>query len=129
MEWWIETRLTNPLNAREHWSRRAKRAARQRSLVALTLFKALGTRSLEVPPTRAKHVTFTAYVGRGFDDDNLQAALKSIRDGLMEAHVIHGDGPRHGHVFEYEQRRGIPTAKQGVRVSVRLLDPDRSDAP
>jgi hypothetical protein len=118
----VDVRLVNPLNAREHWARRWKRAARQRHLVALTVFQAIGARHFEAPPARPKRVHFTAYVGRLLDDDNLIAALKAIRDGLQDARLISGDAPNDGHVFTYEQRQGIPTAKQGVRISVRLLE-------
>lgn len=36
-----------------------------------------------------------------FNDDGLRAALKPVRDGLMDARVIHSDGPRSGHGFVY----------------------------
>ena len=121
MELWIDTRLVNPLNEREHWGRRSKRNARQKDLVCLTLLQALGAKwHIEADPSRQKRVHFTAYVGRGFDTDNLQASLKAIRDGLVEARLIDGDAPRNGHVFTYSQVPGIPTAKQGVRISVTL---------
>jgi hypothetical protein len=134
VEFWLDTRLVSEANVREHWSHRSKRASRQRSLVALTLLQVLGAREspdprnptrrkrwyIQADPKRAKWVHFTAYVGRPFDSDNLVGALKHVRDGLVEAQLIHGDAPRHGHEFTYEQRAGIPTAKQGVRISVRL---------
>ena len=126
VELWVDTRLVNPLNEREHWNVRAKRAARQRELVALTFFQALGARwHLEADPARPKRVHFTAYVGRGFDDDGLVGSLKAIRDGCIDARLISGDAPKDGHVFTYEQVPGIPTAKQGIRISVRLLEPPR----
>jgi hypothetical protein len=123
VELWVDTRLANPLNAREHWNVRAKRAARQRELVALTFLQALGARwHLEADPHRPKSVHFTAYVGRAFDDDGLISAMKSIRDGLMDSRLIGGDAPTDGHVFTYSQVTGIPSAKQGVRISVRLRE-------
>ena len=119
-------RLVNPLNEREHHMVRAKRAARHRELVALTFLQALGRRwSLEAEPSRQKRVDFLAFVGRGFDaDDNLQASLKSLKDGLIDARLIGGDAPKDGHVFTYRQVPGTSTAKQGVRISVRLLEPE-----
>ena len=121
VELWVDTRLVSP-NVTEHWSRRSRRAARQRDLVALTLFQALGARwHLEADPVRPKRVHFTAYVGRELDSDNLVSSLKNVRDGLQDARLISGDAPRDGHSFTYSQVTGIPTAKQGVRISVRLL--------
>jgi hypothetical protein len=73
-------------------------------------------------------VHFTAYVGRPFDSDNLISALKHVRDGLIDARLIRGDAPADHHEFTYEQRTGIPTAKQGVRISVRLLAPAEDTA-
>ena len=95
VEFWVWTRLVNPLNEREHWNVRSTRAARQRELVALTFFQALGARwHLEADPTRPKRVHFTAYVGRGFDDDGLVSSLKAIRDGCIDARLISGMRPR-----------------------------------
>jgi hypothetical protein len=126
VELWVEVRLVSPnASTKEHWSRRWNRAARQRELVALTLLQALGARwHLEASPQTPKQVHFTAYVGRALDDDNLVSALKAIRDGLQDCRLISGDAPADGHVFRYAQIPGTPTARQGVRISVRLLTPD-----
>jgi hypothetical protein len=124
VELWVDTRLVSEANVREHHTRRSERARRQRELVAMTFLQALGARwHLEADPRRPKRVQFTAYVGRPFDDDNLVTALKHCRDGLVDCRLICGDAPADGHVFSYEQRTGIPTAQQGVRISVRLLAP------
>jgi hypothetical protein len=129
VELWVDTRLVSEANVREHWTRTDNRARRQRELVAMTFLQALGARwHLEAEPTRPKRVHFTAYVGRPFDDDNLIGALKHVRDGLIDARLIRGDAPADGHVFSYEQRTGIPTAQQGVRISVRLRNAPE-DAP
>jgi hypothetical protein len=123
VELWIPIRLVNPLNEREHWNVRAKRAARHREMVAMTFLQALGRRwSVEADPSRPKRVDFLAYLGREMDSDNLQAALKACRDGLIDSRLISGDAPTDGHMFTYRQVPGTPTANRGVRISVRLLD-------
>jgi hypothetical protein len=131
MEFWVPLRLVSPLNVREHWSRRSRRAQRQREAVCAVLHQVLGERwSLEAPADRPKRVQFTAYVGRLLDDDNLVAALKSVRDGLQDAGVISGDSPREGHVFTYSQLDGQPIGTQGVRIRVTLGEiPPAAPAP
>ena len=125
VELWIPTKLVNPLNEREHWNVRSKRAARQREMVAMTFLQALGRRwSIEADPSRPKRVDFLAYVGRELDSDGLQAACFNVRNGLIDARLIDGDAPKNLHIFTYRQVPGTPTAKQGVRISVRLLEPE-----
>ena len=126
VELWLNVPLVSETNVREHWSTRAKRAARQRELVALTFFQALGARwHLEADPAKPKRVHLTMYRGKPLDQDNLVSSAKHVVDGLVDARLISGDAPKDGHVFTYEQVPGIPTAKQGIRISVRLLEPPR----
>lgn len=123
---WLPARLVNTLNAREHWIATAARARKQRDGVAAAVLAELGRAyRFAVPPTRPKAIRFEAHVGPAFDDDNLRAALKSVRDGLMDAGVIHGDAPIHGHTFAYEQLPGTARPNRGVRVVVEL----RKDGP
>jgi hypothetical protein len=125
VELWIPIQLVNPLNERESWPVRAKRAARHRELVAMTFRQALPRRwSIEAEPSRPKRVEFLIFRGRALDDDALASACKSLRDGLIDARLINGDAPKDGHVFTYRQVPGIPVVNQGVRISVRLLEPD-----
>ena len=124
LEFWLSARLVNALNRREYWMATAVRARTQREAVALAVHQALGrTYRIAVPPGRPKAIHFEARVGRAFDDDNLRAALKSVRDGLIDAGLIQGDAPRDGHTFTYTQVPGTPGPKRGVRVVVELRDP------
>ena len=78
----LRMRTVSTLNAREHWSARAKRARFERQLAYFTL---LGTRA-EAPAGRVR-VTLTRVVpprGRMLDSDNLHGSLKAVRDGVAD---------------------------------------------
>ena len=118
---WIPAHLVNSLNAREHWQVTAERARRQREAVCAALLERLGHRyQLRVGPALPKRVTFHAYVARLFDSDGLQAAMKSLRDGLQDARLIDDDRPEAGHVFHYEQTVTPQKADRGVRITVGI---------
>jgi hypothetical protein len=93
-------RLVNAPNAREHWAARARRAKRERALVAAAL------------ATCARHrgpwtVTLTR-AGRGtMDDDGLAAACKALRDAVA-AWLGCDDSPTAPVVWRYAQLRGEP---------------------
>lgn len=118
----IAGKLENPLNgrlSRAHWTTKSRWANgwKARTLIAMRpVGRELILLNLEGP----KRVTFTAYVGAQWDDDNLPAALKPCRDQLVHSGVISGDAPKDGHTFIYRQvvQRGIQ-AKRGVEVRIR----------
>ena len=128
----VATRLVNPTNERSHWAVRARRVKVQRETAAVSVHVALsrlvtatsvyGSESdlWNTPAERPKYITFTAYVARKFDTDGLQAACKSIRDGLQDCGLIHSDGPDSGHIFEYHQL--IDRTRRGVEIAIRLRD-------
>lgn len=116
---WLPSPLVNALNAREHWAIDAKRARKQRDAVCAAVYTALARRRFAVGPAVPKRVRFDAFVARPFDGDGLQAALKHVRDGLIDASVIDDDGPASGHVFEYAQSRAAEWAR-GVRITITL---------
>ena len=115
----------NPLNARKGWravwaySRDAKRATAEHLVLEA------GVRVLQTGVTktrldhRPKRVTFTAYVFREWDDDNLRAALKPHRDALKDVGLITDDAPSSGNVFEYRQK--VERPKVGVEIVVEPL--------
>jgi hypothetical protein len=110
-------RLVNPLNAREHWATRAKRARAHRDAVANAVL-ALRHRDrlvLAVPPARPKVIRFEVTQPRRFDDDAIPGAVKALRDGLQDCGVIDHDGPTSGHRFCYE-----PAAKGPPRVRITV---------
>jgi hypothetical protein len=121
----VPGKLRNPLNGSwGDWRKHAKLARDWRERTAQHVFvatyrvsAALGT------PRTPKRVTFTACVGRRWDTDNLPAAIKPIRDALVDARVIHADGPDAGHDFVYLQqvvrKFGAP---RGVGIVVELRE-------
>ena len=123
LELFVPTRLVNPTNAREQWQARHRRTSAQREAVAMAVWAALRdprrriTWHITAAPSRRKHVTLTGHVARRFDSDGLQAAMKSIRDGLQDCGLIHSDAFNSGHVFEYAQQPGKPF---GVTIKVEL---------
>jgi hypothetical protein len=138
---WLPVTIVNTLNRRGHWVISMRRARAQRAAVVVAVLEELHRQKMHVavPATRPKAIQFEAHIGRAFDGDGLQAALKSVRDGLIDAHLIHGDGPQDGHVFRYRQCPGTPRSQRGVAITIQLRgeggdhdmaesDPDAADA-
>ena len=117
---WLPVKLINALNARTHWTVDAKRAQLQRDAVCAAVLQALGRRHVRVAASVPKSVTFVAHVARLFDDDGLPAALKHVRDGLIDAGLISGDGPIHGHRFTYTQAREADPLRRGVSITITV---------
>jgi hypothetical protein len=122
---WIPGKLENPLNgslSRAHWTKKSRWARTRREAAQMHFLEALGTgkRSKRPDPKAPKLVTFRCYVGAEWDDDNLRAACKPVRDSLKDMKIIDDDRPSAGHTFTYEQeiRRG-KDAKRGVEVCVQ----------
>lgn len=133
----VPVRLVNPLNTREHWAKRWDRSSRQREAVAMAVWSALrdprnsmiveqvtpntmGTRlhwRITAKPTTPKRITLVGHVARKFDTDGLQAAMKSVRDGLQDCGLIHTDGPDSGHTFTYDQ---VVKKPLGVTITVAM---------
>lgn len=117
----VPGRPRNPLNgSHEHWSKRAKWAKGWRDRAGHRLYEQSGPGgrpyrihghwpwSLVEP----KRITFTIYGPSRFDDDNLRAVCKPVRDALKDMAVIDDDRPSAGHTFVYEQAK--PTRKAGA---------------
>ena len=122
---WVPGPLANPMNGtRGHWGKHARWAQqwRQRTEQRLLLEKLTGrdTRWREIDPELPKRVTFTAHTVRRWDDDNLRAGMKPIRDGVVSAHLIDSDALDSGHEFVYQQR--IKPDERGVLITVELLN-------
>ncbi len=73
-------------NKREHWTKGHTRHKRQKYAVRLTLL------SNKLPQKLPVVVTMTRLSPRTLDSDNLQSALKYIRDAVSE-HFIHDKAP------------------------------------
>lgn len=112
--------LTNPLNgAHGHWATKAKARARWREKTAAMARVTLGRHGLRPVATSPKRVLMIAQTWNAMDTDGLQAAMKPIRDGLVDAGLIGSDGPKSGNVFVYAQR--IDRKNRGAWVTVEAL--------
>lgn len=125
----VSGRPRNPSNGSHgHWTKHARWAKSWRDCTASSVLDVL-----DVPDTRPaeragwpwgakapKKITFTIYGASRFDDDNVRAVCKPVRDGLKDMHVIDDDRPSAGHVFEYSQAK--PTRKAGsvYGISIRI---------
>ncbi len=94
----IPLRTVSALNAREHWSARARRVKAERSATAWIL---LACKMPALPCT----VTMTR-IGPtvGLDDDNLTSSMKGVRDQIAEWLGIDDRDPRV--TWRCLQRRG-----------------------
>ena len=115
--------LSNPLNgSRGHWSKHARWARQWRDRAGLVLLEARTRqprRSWPWAPELPKLVMFQCHVWSLFDDDALPGICKPIRDALVDARVIDGDAPGHGHGFAYTQT--INRQARGVRITIAGL--------
>lgn len=110
-------KLTNQLNGSHgHWAPRAKDRKRLRE--ASHVLARRMTRPLTAEASRPKRITFELRTWNPWDDDALAAACKPLRDGLMDAGVIHQDGPASGHRFVYTQ--SVARHQRGVWVTVEI---------
>ena len=105
----IQLRTVSGMNVREHWAVKAGRAKKHRGETFMQLrCAALGH---SVPCA----VTLTRIAPRALDGDNLQAALKNVRDGVADFLKVDDRDPRV--TWAYDQRKGA--AKQ-YAVEVRI---------
>lgn len=72
----IPLKLGAALNARVHWTARAKRSKTERAIVRASLAHRQDLRCILPPST----CTLVRVAPRALDDDNLAGAFKSIRD-------------------------------------------------
>ena len=113
----VPGRLTNPLNgSHRHWSAHAKWAETWRTRTQVAWLRA-GQPMYD----GASCVTFVAQVPRRFDDDNLAACVKPIRDAAVRAILGTDDGPECGHWFTYTQEIRRGRWEHGVLVLVEPL--------
>lgn len=111
--------LHNPLNgSRGHWSKHARWSRQWRDRTGMAWLVAY-PRPHGIAPRAPKLVRFLANTGATWDDDNLAAGMKPMRDALCDLGVIHSDAPSSGHRFEYGQR--IDRKRRGVLITVEPL--------
>jgi hypothetical protein len=111
----IPLRLGAALNARVHWTARAKRAKTERAIVAAALRHHPFTAD-KVPSS----CTLTRIAPRALDDDNLAGAFKSIRDEVAAFFDV-DDGPKGPIAWRYAQRKGEPR-QYGIEINLEWGD-------
>lgn len=100
-------------NQREHWRDRVKRVRAERKATWACCCGAPGFRRLG--PIETAVVTLTRRAPRVLDDDNLRAALKSVRDQLAAGLGVDDGSERVA--WRYGQER---TRRRAVGVEVRI---------
>lgn len=105
----IRTRSTNHGNGREHWASRARRVKAERSATMAAWYGA--KRKVTLPCV----VTLTRIAPRQMDGDNLQGALKGVRDQVAQQLGVDDRDARV--TWVYGQERGKPRT-YAVRVHV-----------
>ena len=115
---YLPLRTVSTLNTREHWSKRARRAAEHRALARMALPAYLRAARLELP----MQVTLIRVAPRALDPgDNLPASMKGVRDGVADALGVDDRTPLV--TWVYRQRRGKPR-EYGVEIVVeKRIDP------
>lgn len=104
----LELRTVSGLNVREHWAVRKERVASERAMVAM----ALRGKTLPDLPVR---ISLVRVGPRELDSDNLQAALKGVRDEIAKTYGVNDRSKLYS--WEYTQRRGD---KKEWAVEVRI---------
>jgi hypothetical protein len=105
-------------NAHTHWRQRQKRAKEQRGIAAFKVSRVLLLEKVKYgtsygPPSV---VGLVRIAPRALDDDNLQGALKHVRDGVADALGVNDRDPRV--TWQYAQEKG-DTGQYAVRIEIR----------
>lgn len=108
----VPIRTVSELNARTHWSVRARRAKVHRTSTRWALM-ACGPGQL---PCK---VTLTRIGRRDMDGDNLQGSLKAARDGVADWLRASDSDPRI--TWVYAQRRADRGGILGVEIQVEMV--------
>ena len=101
----IPLKTISEANARDHWSKKARRVKHHRSTARLLTQTAARATALPVVVTLTRIAPSS-----GLDDDNLRSALKAIRDGIADAYGLDDRDP--SITWRYAQRRGTTYAVQ-----------------
>ncbi|KEZ78334.1 hypothetical protein [Salinisphaera hydrothermalis] len=104
-EYRLPLRTTSKLNDRKHWAARHRQAKAERRAAYMA------TRRHDLPCV----VTLTRVSPGTLDGDNLQGAMKSIRDGVADRLGIDDRDSRVE--WRYAQRRGRPR-QYGVVITI-----------
>lgn len=104
----LPIKTVSTLNAREHWSKRARRAKDQRRATFLTVAREARATPLPVVVTLERLAP-----SNGLDGDNLQGAMKSVRDGIADCYGVDDRDERIE--WRYSQRKA---REYGVSITI-----------
>lgn len=96
----VPIRIESVANIHEHWTARAKRAAKHKNDTWFAL------RAAKAPHAVPCTVTLTRVAPRTLDGDNLQSGIKAARDGV--ALWLDTDDGDERITWAYDQRKGQP---------------------
>ena len=103
-------------NNRDHWRTKADRSYYQRIAARFYVVSHIWRRPLPLP----LRITLTRIGPRSLDSDNLAAALKAVRDGVMDGLGHSSDADSDSLQWVYDQRRGA-SGEFAVEVKVERL--------
>jgi len=106
--------------SRGHWAKHVRWARQWRARTAMAWLAAYPQRPT-MDAWAPKLIRFLANTGATWDDDNLRAGMKPMRDALVDIGAIQSDAPNAGHLFVYEQR--IDRKNRGVRITITPRTP------
>lgn len=120
----LHLRIVSEANKRGHWAKGARRASEQRGIARLALaprvHRTRAMLALECSVCGEQlAVTLTRVAPRELDGDNLQRALKAVRDGIADALGIDDRDKRIA--WRYGQQRGAPL-QYAVRVVLEAVE-------
>jgi hypothetical protein len=113
-------RLASPLNARVHWTARAKRAQNERAIARTALAHRWTHEGHRAPWPTPTMCALTRIAPRFLDDDNLAGAFKAIRDEVASFFGV-DDGPKGPIVWCYGQRHGAKK-QYGIEITLQWED-------
>lgn len=112
----VPVKATSSLNARLHWRARAAVVRRERLATFAAFRNALPLWVARDKGRESYLVTLTRTGPRRLDDDNVQGALKAIRDEVAKQLGLDDGDPRI--TWVYRQAKG----KYGVHVSIEAME-------
>jgi hypothetical protein len=117
IEFFVPIRATFTLNSREHWSARARKRKAERNAVAIAyrVSAKLMPRTAQALMLAPVLVTLTRVGPRKLDDDNVQGALKAIRDEVAAQLGLDDGDPRI--TWKYEQAKGDYAVRVRIEVA------------
>lgn len=120
-EYTIPVKIVSEANCRDHWRKKAKRVQQQRDAAMLLTRDGWNSSAIPLPPWRITMIRIIGKRQRPYDGDNLQRALKAVRDGIAKALEVDDMDKSIGGAIEwrYEQER---LAGDGVLVRIESIE-------